>query len=134
MGRHCNYSIRKKKATPSPKYAVLKISITQLLNVVFASCLFPPFLNTQLDAGVGNIGVLCQLLWRHSDPKEEVDFAKSVFSKMVNQRQGKNRKKLLIEEKSMAIGWRQYKISNSEIGLSLGCGKDAINWLFAYTV
>jgi transposase len=53
---------------------------------------------------------------------------------MENQRPGKNRKKLSIEEKSMAIGWRQENISNSEISRRLGCGKDAIGRLFAKTV
>ena len=53
-----------------------------------------------------------------------------VLAKMENQRPGKNPKKLLIEEKSMAIGWRQEKISNSEIGRHLGCGVDAKHRVF----
>jgi hypothetical protein len=34
---------------------------------------------------------------------------------MENQKPGKKRKKLTIEEKAMAIGWRQENVSNSEI-------------------
>jgi hypothetical protein len=52
---------------------------------------------------------------------------------MENQRLGKNCKKLSIEEKAMAIGWHQENISNSEIARRLGCGLDAISWLFAKT-
>ena len=49
------------------------------------------------------------------EPMEERDFTEGLFGKNENQRLGKNRKKLSIEEKSMAIGWRQNNISNSEI-------------------
>jgi hypothetical protein len=40
---------------------------------------------------------------------------KGFLAKIENQRLEKNCKKLSIEEKSMAIEWRQENISNSEI-------------------
>ena len=52
---------------------------------------------------------------------------------MENEKLGKKRKKLSIEEKAMAIGWRQENVSNSEIARRLGCGLDAIGRLFAKT-
>jgi transposase len=52
---------------------------------------------------------------------------------MENKKLGKKRKKLSIEEKAMAIGWRQENISNSEIARCLGCGLDAIGKLLAKT-
>jgi hypothetical protein len=52
---------------------------------------------------------------------------------MENEKLGKKRKKLSIEEKAMAIGWHQENVSNSEIAPCLGCGLDVIGRLFAKT-
>ena len=52
---------------------------------------------------------------------------------MENEKLGKKCKKFSIEEKAMAIGWRQENVSNSEIVRRLGCGLYAIVRFFAKT-
>ncbi len=65
-----------------------------------------------------------------TDPEatEVVVLAEVFFDKMENQKLETKRKKLTIEEKSMAIGWRQENVSNSEIARCLGCELDEIGF------
>jgi hypothetical protein len=56
------------------------------------------------------------------------------MAKIENQRLRKNCKKLSIEDKCTAIGWRQENVINCEIGPCRGCGVDGIYRLFTYSI
>ncbi len=105
-----NVQYTQKKATHRQNCAVFKNEIVQLVNVVFVSFFFPHLLTTQFYAGEGKIASFRQLFRRYSEPTEEVYFPAVLDGENGKPEARKNRKKLSIGEKSMAIGWHKKKM------------------------